>query len=74
MKTNYKKCIEVSLFDIAFARYGVKLSGGDVAEIDEFISERGKEIIEQVESMNPFEAMAKMLELTCEIGKETNNE
>ena len=69
MDINYKDSIEMSLWDIAFARHGVKLNGGDVADIDDFIAKRGNEIIEQVESMNPFEAVAKMLELMLTTGK-----
>ena len=69
MGINYKDSIEMSLWDIAFARHGVRLNGGDVTDIDEFIATRGREIFEEVDAMNQFEAMAKMLELMLTTGK-----
>ena len=58
----YKRGIEHDLYRIAFARFAVRLDGGDVTEIDEFIATRGAEIFEEVSNMNPVEVMIKMIE------------
>lgn len=58
----YKRGIKHDLYQIAFARFAVRLVGGDVTEIDEFIATRGAEIFGEVSNMNPVEVMIKMIE------------